>query len=195
MKLPISSVLLAATMLLTGCVTHITTTVTTNPPPAEKFSAFSQFELKPVRLAPGYAGQEANERALVKIQENVSLKMDAALARWTARPKDVATARTLLIEPTVTEIKFINGSARFWAGAMAGSSAVILQASIVDKETGKVIASPMFYARAAAMGGAYTFGATDNLMLARIADRLTDFLIANYDEAVGGPTGAQPHGQ
>ena len=50
----------------------------------------------------------------------------------------------------------------------------------------------MFYARAAAMGGAWTFGTTDNLMLTRIAERLTDYIAANYDAAVGGPTGQDP---
>jgi len=55
-----------------------------------------------------------------------------------------------------------------------------------------VIASPLFFARAAAMGGRWTFGVTDNLMLTRVADRFTDYLAANYATAVGGPTGAEP---
>lgn len=65
----------------------------------------------------------------------------------------------------------------------------MLRARIYEKETGKTIATPEFYARAAAMGGAWTFGTTDNLMLTRIAARLTDYLKANYDRAVGGPSG------
>lgn len=192
MKPHISCIVLTLTALLAGCVTHIATTVVSNPPPPEKFSNFNQFELRAVQLAPSCAGQPANERALAKIQENVSLKMDPALARWNAGAKDVAKVRTLLIEPTVTEIKFINANARFWVGPVAGSSAVILQARIVEKETGKVIASPVFFARASAMGGSFTFGATDNIMLTRIAGRLTEYLLANYDNAVGGPTGADP---
>ena len=55
-----------------------------------------------------------------------------------------------------------------------------------------MIASPLFFARAAAIGGRWTFGVTDNLMLVRIADRFTDYLAANYATAVGGPTGAEP---
>jgi hypothetical protein len=42
------------------------------------------------------------------------------------------------------------------------------------------------------MGGAWTFGSTDNAMLVRIANRLTDYLAANYASPVGGPTGAEP---
>jgi len=178
--------------LLTGCATHISTTVTHNPPPAEKFSAFNRFELTKIALPPPYAGQGGNEKARAKIQEDLSQRMDPALKQWNATGTAGEPARTLLIEPTISEIKFINGGARFWAGALAGSSAIIMNAKISEKETGKVIATPMFYARAEAWGGAWTFGVTDNLMLDRIAGRLADYLLGNYGSAVGGLTGAEP---
>jgi hypothetical protein len=182
---------LLAVLLLSGCVTRITTDITQNPPPEEKFSGFTRFELAKIELVPPYAGQEANERALVKIQENVSLKADPLVKGWIEAGASSAIARTLVITPVVTEIKFIGGGTRFWVGAMAGSSAVILKVTITEKETGKIVATPMFYARAAAMGGAWTFGSTDNLMLVRVAGRFTDYLSANYASAVGGRTGAE----
>ncbi len=55
-----------------------------------------------------------------------------------------------------------------------------------------MIAEPIFYARAAAMSGAYSLGGADNAMLVRIANRLSDYLLANYGQAVGGVTGAEP---
>lgn len=180
---------LLSSLLLAGCVTHINTDLTQNPPPEEKFSSFNRIELKPVTLVPPYAGQEANEQSLVKIQENVSLKMQPLLAKWNEAGDATATPRTLVITPVITEIKFINAAARVWAGAFAGSSAVIMKVQITEKETGRSIANPVFFSRAAAMGGAWTFGTTDNLMLVRIAGRLTDYLSANYGAAVGGPTG------
>jgi hypothetical protein len=181
-------------VLLSGCVTHINTGVSQNPPPLEKFSAFTHFELDQVSLAPPYAGQDANERARDKIQENVLQKADPLLGQWHSVNVEGRGVRTLVFTPEIHEIKFISGGARVWAGALAGSSAVILKVTISEKETGKVIATPMFYARAAAMGGAWTFGATDNVMLVRIAGRFTDYMAANYDSAVGGPTGAEPSG-
>ena len=146
-----------------------------------------------VALVAPYAGQESNESALVKIQENVSLKADPLLQSWNAAGAAATPVRTLVITPVVTEIKFIRVGLRVLAGALPGSSAVILRATITEKETGQVIASPLFFARAAAMGGRWTFGVTDNLMLVRVADRFTDYLAANYATAVGGPTGAEPH--
>jgi hypothetical protein len=181
---------LAATALFYGgCVTHIKTSITQNPPPAERFAAFTHFELDRVGIDAPYAGQEDNERARKKIQENVSLKADPLIDGWRQAAPVASKPRTLVITPLITEIKFISGGSRFWAGSLAGSSAVILKVTITEKETGKVIATPIFYAKAAAMGGAWTFGATDNIMLVRIANRLTDYLAANYASAVGGPTG------
>jgi hypothetical protein len=187
-----ASLFVVATALLGGCVTHIKTDITQNPPPVEKFSGFTRFELAKVALVAPYAGQESNERALVKIQENVSLKAAPLLRDWNVTGATVTPVRTLVITPVVTEIKFIAGGPRFWAGPFAGSSAVVLNVTLTEKETGRVIATPTFYARAAAMGGAFTIGVTDNLMLVRIADRFTDYLAANYTTAVGGPTGAEP---
>lgn len=181
---------IAAVALLSGCATHIKTDIVQNPPPAEKFSAYTKFELAKLTMVPPYAGQAPNERAMVKIQENVDLKMKPLLEAWNQRGASVSPARTLVITPVITEIKFISGGKRALAGAMAGSSAVIIVAKITDKETGAVVGNPTFYARAAAMGGAWTFGSTDNVMLTRIAGRLTNYLEANYPAAVGGPSGA-----
>jgi hypothetical protein len=183
----LSSLVLAAVVFLSGCATHITTTVVNNPAPAEKFSDFKQFELTKIALVAPYAGQDANEAALKKIQEHLSNRMDPVIAKWNEAGSN--GSRTLLIEPTITEIKFINGAARFWAGAMSGDSAVILKAKITDKQSGNVIATPEFYAKANAMGGAWSMGGSDNAMLERIANRLADYLIANYPAAVGGASG------
>jgi hypothetical protein len=189
---PASLHVLVLTGLLSGCATHISTNITQNPPPAERFANFNRFEMTAVALVPPYEGQGANEKALRKIQEDVSVRMVPALKEWNATGAARTPARTLLIEPTVTEIKFIGGGARFWAGPMAGSSAVIMTARITEKETGRVIATPLFYARAEAWGGSFTIGVTDNLMLPRIANRLCDYLLANYFDAVGGVTGREP---
>jgi len=187
----ISSALIAL-LFSSACATKIKSTVQTNPPPSEAFSGFTAFELKPATLAPAFATQDPNKKALAKIQENISATMDPVLSGWNqAGAAKGGPARTLVIEPVVTEIKFVGGAARFWAGPMAGSSAVIMNAKITEKETGKVIASPEFYAKANAWGGSMTIGATDNMMLPNIAQRLTNYLMTNYATAIGGPSGAQ----
>jgi len=191
-KIVPSIILLALVGFMSGCVTHIKSSVTQNPAPTESFSNFGRFEMTPIRLVPPFIGQEANEKALVKIQENLSARMNPTLATWNAKGSATTAPRTLLIDLSIPEIKFINATTRVWTGAMSGSSAVILRARITDKESGQLIAAPEFYSKAAAMGGAWSFGASDNAMLIRIANRLADYLQGNYDKAVGGPSGAEP---
>jgi hypothetical protein len=191
MKSVISSIILLASLVFSGCATQIHSSTNRNPPPLEKFSNFTRFEMTKIAMLPPYAGQESNERALRKIQEHVSAKLDPKLAAWNEKGASVTPVRTLLIEPTVTEIKFISGGARFFAGAMAGSSAVILKVKYSEKETGKVIHEAELYAKADARMGGLSIGVTDNKMLLRIADRFLDYTLTNYEAAIGGATGGE----
>jgi hypothetical protein len=187
-----ASVIVALAVFSGGCATRVKSTVATtarNPAPSEKFSDFTRFELAPITMPAPYAGQEANEAAKKKIQENVDARLIPLIAAWNKLGAD-RPARTLVIEPAITEIKFINGTARFWAGAMAGSSMVVIKTRFTEKETGRLVAEPEFYAHAAAMAGAWSMGGADNAMLVRGANRLSDYVAGNYDAAVGGVTGA-----
>ena len=156
----------------------------TNPAPAEKFSAFNRFELSQVQAAT--SGVTDQDAAMRKIEENTQNILGKRLQELNSKPL-TGQPRTLLIEPTVTELKFVGGAKRFWAGAMAGSSAVVLKAKFTEKETGKLIANPEFYSKASAMSGAYSFGGNDNAMLRRIANWFAVYVFNNYKQAVGGP--------
>lgn len=184
--------LLLGLSLLSGCATHIAANAEDNPPPKEALSAFTHFEVQPITMGAPYAGQEANEAALKKIQENFDLRVNPLIASWNAKNETAANPRTLRLEPYLQDIKFVNATARVWAGAMAGSSAVVLRIRLIDAATGEEVAHPEFFQRAAAMGGAWTFGSTDNNMLVRITELASGYLTSNYPKAVGGPTGKPP---
>ena len=87
--------------------------------------------------------------------------------------------RTLVIRPPIKEIKFIGGAARFWVGPMAGSSAVLMEVSFVDKETGDVIAAPQFYRVANAWGGGMSMGGADNMMLSQVVQDIVIYTTSN----------------
>jgi hypothetical protein len=168
-----------------SCTTEIYAPAAQNPPPVEPFRDFGQFKQEPVTLNPAYTEHGYNISAQAAVERNLQALLGPVLQNWNKN-----TGRTLVIEPRIEEIKFIGGAARFWAGAMAGSSAIVMRVIYTDAETKQVIASPVFYQHANAMGGAWTFGGTDNAMLSRIATLITTFTTSNYEVAVGGTTGA-----
>ncbi|MFL6671925.1 MAG: hypothetical protein ACJ8LG_01395 [Massilia sp.] len=187
MKNNVQTVLLASAVLslslLQGCATKIKASSTDNPPPAQAFSSYGRIEVKPVVFKDGYNG---NHAGLVKIDENLKKDLAPKLEQWNAR---AANGRTLVVEPVVEEMSFKSGAKRVFLGPLAGSSGVLLRVTFRDN-SGKVIATPEFFQRTAAMSGGFTLGVQDNLMLTRVANLASAYIIANYDRAVGGPTGA-----
>jgi hypothetical protein len=161
----------------------------TNPPPAAKFSDFKTIDLRPIVVAPEFAEAEANQKATKKIQEILDANMSGVIASWNSTDHG-ATRGTLVIEPLITRMKFIGGGARFMVGAMAGNSAVLMEITCKEAETGQEIAKPMIYQRANAMVGGMSVGGADNAMLTRVAQMMTDYIKSNFDAAVGGPTGS-----
>lgn len=175
-------------LTLAGCVTHIAPSTEQNPPPTEPLARFSHFKLMPTDASVEARKEDAG---LAKIDSNLQVGIRQLIAPW---EKNDPAGRTLIIEPFVKELKFVSGGERFWGGALAGSSAVVMKLRLVDATTNAVIAEPEFYQRAAAMSGAWTFGAQDNAMLSRIVEVSVQYLQRNYDRAVGGPTGLEETG-
>jgi hypothetical protein len=132
------------------------------------------------------SGVSEQTAAMAKITTNTQIKLESIIRDWENKNP---SGRTLKIEPRITELKFVSGTKRFFAGDFAGSSAVIMRLRLTDADTGKVIAEPEFYQRAAAEAGTWTFGGADNGMLVRIATVAQQYMQRNYDNAVGGPTG------
>ena len=169
----------------------ITASSISNPAPAEAFSAFDRFELAKATVDAPYAGQPANERALLDLQADIDKRIPSWISEKNARPAKSDPPRVLLIEPRIEKVRFIGTGARLWAGALAGTSRVLLKVRISDKATGALIAEPEFYQHAAGNAGAWSFGATDKAMLERAASLVADYLQTNFDKAVGGPTGGE----
>jgi hypothetical protein len=177
-------------LFLGACATtYINPTATRNPPPEVAFNQYESFELESIAIPAKYADHEANQAAVAKIERGLNEKLGPTLDRWNSS-EDKAPRGTLVIEPVVRDIKFIGGGVRFWAGSMAGSSAVIIDVSFRDAETGEVIAEPEFYQHANASAGGWSVGGADNAMLNRMATLIMEYVQSNYASAIGGRTGA-----
>jgi hypothetical protein len=181
------TVLLAGAVLAAGltqgCATKIKASSTDNPPPAKAFSSYSRIEVKPVVFKDGYKGDAAG---LAKIDENLKKDLAPKLEQWNSRK---VNGSTLTVEPVVEEMSFKHGAKRVLLGPLAGGSGVLMRVTFRDNN-GKVIATPEFFQRTAAFSGGYSFGVMDNMMLTRVANLASGYIVANYDQAVGGPTGA-----
>lgn len=173
-------------LALAGCMSNVKPPRQDNPPPAEAYSRFGRIEVKPVVLAPEFRGQTANENSLQKINANFFKRLGSNPEKWNSRPDN---GRKLVIEPVATDIRFINVGTRIFTGPFSGSSGVVITVKVTDATTGKLIDNPQFYQHSSAAAG-FALGVADNMMLVRIADTLGDYLLRNYDAAVGGKTGA-----
>lgn len=163
-----------------------------NPPPVNALAGYDKYELAPIVMGPPYAGDEGKEKAKAKIQGHLSTEIDPVIAQWNSDAAGSARGQSLLIEPRIEKLKVVSGGARFWAGALAGDSYVVMKLRISEQPSGVLVAEPEFYQRAAAMSGAWTFGGQDKDMMHRIALITRQYLLDNYKEAVGGATGYVP---
>lgn len=171
---------------ITGCASNVKASRTENPPPVEAYSNYGRIEIKPIVLAQEFRGQSANEKSLEKINANFFKRLGNSPNNWNNRPDN---GRRLVIEPVVTDIRFIGVGARIFTGPLSGSSGVVIHVKATDARTGKLIDHPEFYQRSSA-GAGFALGVADNMMLTRIGELVGDYLLRNYDAAVGGRTGA-----
>ena len=175
--------LIVVACFFAGCATNLTKPSSSPMPSKVKFGEFSGVEVKAVGISESFAESEANQKALRKIDELVfrDLRMVFPQLKRIESGSDFAKTneRTLQITPFVREVKFIGGNARFWVGAMAGSSAVLMQTTYRDSSTGEIIAQPEFYRQAGACAGAWSIGSTDNAMLEEIAQDVVNYTTLN----------------
>ena len=178
----VSVLMLAAGVFAQGCATHIRQPAGSPQPTKVKFGESKDVQLLHVSLAPASAKSGANKKAAKKINELLVSNMRQVFPNvqvLETAGTSASAARTLLIEPQIEEIKFVGGMARFWWGAMSGSSAVLMKVTYKDLGTGDILTAPEFYRSANAMGGAYSMGVSDNAMLDSIVQDVCNYTKLN----------------
>lgn len=180
---------IASATLLSGCAgTHSVAPASIppapgNPVPSQAFAKYGRVLLKPVALAAGAKGRAADVQ---KIDASLKKNLWARLLRWNTGPSN---GRTLVIQPVVQELSFTKASKAAAAGPLAGSPGILIRVQIKD-ENGRLIANPEFFQRTSAVGAGFTIGVHDKLMIERIADLTSQYILANFHNAVGGESGA-----
>jgi hypothetical protein len=155
----------------------------TQPRAAVNLSAFQAVGLTALIIAPPYDGSNINKRAAARIELVLLAEMRGIFPQLKvgaeAEGVKADAGEALLIEPLLTEVRFIGGGARFMAGAMAGNSNVRLRVTFRNAKTGAVVAEPEFYRVGNAMAGAWTVGGSDNVMLDNLAREVSAYVRQN----------------
>ena len=162
-------------------------------PPEIKFGAFEKIYFRSTGINSALASNSANQKALVKINQHLFSRvrpifLNSLTVIEANEQLDGLDKNSLLIEPFVDDIRFIETSVRIWgAGALAGDSYVYLNVTFTDLSQDKIIASPTFYQRVGAWAG---FFATysyeeDNAILTRIGDLACEYILLHLTEATG----------
>ncbi len=176
-------VLILTILLMIGCATQISKPTREPLPSKVRFGEFTNIEMKAVGISETYAEAEANQKALRKIDEILfnDMRMLYPNLKRIENGEDFSKAsdKTLQITPIIKEIKFVGGGARFWVGAMAGSSAVLMEAIFRDGSSSEIIADPEFIRVANAYSGGWSMGVTDNKMLEDIARDIVNYASVN----------------
>ncbi|HTF85667.1 MAG TPA: hypothetical protein VL987_13880 [Cellvibrio sp.] len=180
------SAIILSLFFVYGCATQITEQPSKVTRATVNLGEYKKVILVKSEIAKPYANQSANIKAVNKIDEVLASRLGAIFDEVEVKTAQEVAAMdfsaieerdVLLIKPLVKQVKFIGGAARFWAGAMAGSSVVILDASFEEAKTGKQLSNPGFLRKA----GAYTdaFGVASNAMLSDVAQDVANYAIAN----------------
>ena len=155
------------------------TTIT--EPAKVKFSEFQAVELKPFGIVPEHADHKGNQKSAAVMDDLLqqelrilfpNLKVLGAGQDF-SKPKE----RTLQIEPYISDIRKVSTGARVWAGAMAGSSYVVVQVTYRDSSTGEVIARPQF--RRSVSGWTDAWGEQGNQLRDQLCRDIANYTAAN----------------
>ena len=146
-------------------------------PPANRLSTYSTFELLPATRSPSIEENDDKIEYANKLEGLLDAQLRPLFAQWAASGQGQGTLR---IQPQFETIKIVSGSARFWGGALAGSSTIDITLELVDAGTGIVIGRPRIMRSANAMAGGWSVGATDQNLLYYIADIAQQYMVANY---------------
>jgi hypothetical protein len=82
----------------------------------------------------------------------------------------------LLVKIKVSDMRIAGFGARFWAGALAGSSYMYMRMTLLDAETGKLVLDEDFNSTNNSFAAAWNFGASDRSLPTAMALIIADYI-------------------
>jgi hypothetical protein len=84
----------------------------------------------------------------------------------------------LLVKGSVVNMRIVSGAARFWVGAMAGSSDMSVKLTFTDAATGTVVREKLLSSANNPFGAAWTFGGSDRSLPADMGRIIGEYIAA-----------------
>lgn len=180
------TILLILCMVLAGCAATpeklesvAQTEAARLAPPTKSFSGYLSYELKPMVLSPAVLSESRKVEEAEKLEHKLREKFEPLLSHWEAAPAE-GRSGTLVIEPQLAALKIVSGGARFWAGALAGNSAIDLDLLFTEQDSGQQVAKPRIARDADAMTGGWSIGKSDQNLHDYIVSIAHQYLTDNY---------------
>jgi len=134
---------------------------------------FSSFTATP-EIAKDYpqAATELQHSVMTALQMANSFKQVGTIAEGVP-----ASEKTLLIKANITDMRIVGGAARFWGGAMAGSSGLEMDLQLIDGASDRIIRNEKLSSWNNPFGAAWTGGSTDNSLVADMGKITAQYII------------------
>lgn len=141
---------------------------------------FNAFELEPIAMSPDVAAADEKVAVAQDVGRRLESRIRPLLDGWRRSAPKTGKRRTLVVRPTIVSLHVVSSAARFWIGAMSGDSSIDLDLTLVEKETGALVANQRIHRSANAMAGAWSVGASDRNLPDYIVDIAYQYLADNH---------------
>lgn len=148
--------------------------------PSQPLSAFSTFELRPMKSSEGTAKRRGEIRLARQLEDKLHARLVPLIEQWKGGASGPRTAGTLVIQPELRTLHIVSGARRQWRGASSGDSLIDLDLTLIDGTTGTTIANPRISRTANAVGGTWTKGRTDRNLMDYVVEIAYQYLVDNY---------------
>ena len=121
---------------------------------------------------PGAVG-ECEKSAVSELQsKNVFRKVDRVEegARY--------DQQTLLVQPKLLTLRIVSGAARFWGGAFAGKSDMIVEIKITDAASGKVVHEKVLSTANNPFAATWTWGSSDRSLPGDMGKIISEYIVS-----------------
>lgn len=148
--------------------------------PLQPLSAFSTFELKPMKLSEGTGRRRGEVKLVRQLEDKLHARLASLFEQWAQDASRSSTAGTLVIQPELRTFHIVSGARRQWRGVSSGDSVIELDLTLIDGATGTTVANPRISRKASAVGGTWTKGRTDRNLSDYIVEIGYQYLADSY---------------